>query len=185
MIERQCETCQGRQTTFDTKTGDPIPCPDCTTEKDKKGSNKKTLIKATAITLAVLVAAFILIYIATTPPDGVTASKQYIEDHYDALAERGVENNFQGKLPGNRANRGSSRIGSREDRALHLHPGWPVQRRIQSSQAISHRHRCPSPGNTGSKEGAIRPERLPSCCRRIHPQRNGHQFSITGVTPGC
>ena len=32
-----------------------------------------------------------LAYFLTIPPDGRTASKQYIEDHYDALAETAVE----------------------------------------------------------------------------------------------
>ena len=41
--------------------------------------------------ILVSLAGLVLAYILTSPPDGRTASKQYIEDHYDALAERAVE----------------------------------------------------------------------------------------------
>ena len=59
------------------------------------GSNEKKsrkgFLSIAAGAVLVLVVALVLVYLLTAPPDGRTASKQYIEDHYDALAETAVE----------------------------------------------------------------------------------------------
>ena len=49
------------------------------------------MIKAGTLTFLVVAGLFAVLYIITAPPDGRTASKQYVEDHYDALAETAVE----------------------------------------------------------------------------------------------
>ena len=52
---------------------------------------KPSLLKVLAGALVIVVVGAVFAYIVTIPPDEVTASKQYVEDHYDALAERAVE----------------------------------------------------------------------------------------------
>ncbi len=62
---------------------------------ERTASNKPAyqgkLLKFAAGAALLLVAVLGLAYFLTIPPDGRTASKQHIENHYDALAEEAVE----------------------------------------------------------------------------------------------
>ena len=56
------------------------------------GDRKEKFLLEVVIPGAAIVAALVVLaYIATTPPDEATAAEQYVENHYDALAELAVQ----------------------------------------------------------------------------------------------
>ena len=63
-------------------------------EKVSRFSGKKLAIGGAAV-FCVLVIVFALLYVITTPLSPSLAAEQYIEDHYDAIAEGVVEFVFQ------------------------------------------------------------------------------------------
>ena len=63
-------------------------------EKVSRFSGKKPAIGGAAV-FCVLVIVFALLYVITTPLSPSLAAEQYIEDHYDAIAEDVVEFVFQ------------------------------------------------------------------------------------------
>ncbi len=60
-------------------------------EEARADKKKQLLLKVVVPGVAILAVLAVLVYIITTPPNEITASKQYVEDHYDVLAERAVE----------------------------------------------------------------------------------------------
>ena len=65
-----------------------------TKEKKSRFSNKKLAVGGVAA-FVVLVVAVAVLYVVTTPLSPALAAEQYIEDHYDAIAEDVVEFVFQ------------------------------------------------------------------------------------------